>query len=95
MTNKTFGGHTLSELKTLRKNSADGARFYMALLDAAPDFFHLADEVEQLEAVLEKLVTTLEAVAGNMEAKGESGAALDSLRNSLSDPVLKKILSSG
>ncbi len=95
MTDRTFGGHTLSELKTLRKNSADGARFYMALLDAAPDFFHLANEVEQFEAVIEKLVTTLEAAAGEMEAKGEGGAALDSLRDSLSDPAIKKALSSG
>lgn len=95
MTKRTFGQLTLNELKELRKNPADGAKFYMALLNASPDFFRLADEVEQLEAVIEKLVTTLETVAGEMEAKGESGAALDSLRDSLSDPVLKKILSSG
>ncbi len=94
MKDRTFGGHSLSELKALRKNPADGAKFYMALLDASPDFFLLADEAEQLEAVIEKLVTTLEAVAGEMEARGESGATLDSLRDSLSDPVLKKILSS-
>ncbi len=95
MTKRIFGGHTLSELKTLRRNSADGAKFYMALLDASPDFFRLADEVEQLEAAIEKLVTTLEAVAGDMEAGGEAGDSLATLRDSLSDPVLKKILSSG
>ena len=95
MTDRTFGGLTLSELKELRRNPADGAKFYMALLDAAPDFFRLADEVEQLEAVFEKLVTALKAVAGEIGVKGEGGAILDSLRDSLSDPVLKKILSSG
>jgi hypothetical protein len=95
MTDRTFGGLTLFELKELRRNSADGAKFYMALLDASPDFFLLADEVEQLEAVIEKLVSTLEAAAGEMEEKGQGGAILDSLRDSLSDPVLKKILSSG
>jgi len=95
MTKRTFGGLTLSELKALRRNSTDGAKFYMALLDALPDFFRLADEVEQLEAVIEKLVTALEAVAGEMEARGEGGATLDSLRDSLSDPAIKNILSSG
>lgn len=95
MTKRTFGGLTLSELTALRRNSADGAKFYMALLDASPDLFRLAEDVEQLEAVIEKLVSTLEAAAGEMEANGESGATLDSLRDSLSDPVLKKILSSG
>lgn len=95
MTDRTFGGLTLSELKALRRNAADGAKFYMALLDASPDFFRLGDEVEQFEAVIEKLVSALEAVAGEMETKGEGGATLDSLRDSLSDPAIKKILSSG
>jgi len=94
MAERKFGGHTLSELRALRKNPADGAKFYMALLDASSDLFNLADEVGQLEAVIEKLVSSLEAVAGELKAKGEGGDALDALKNSLSDPALKKILSS-
>ena len=73
MTDRTFGGLTLSELKELRRNSADGAKFYMALLDASPDFFLLADEVEQLEAVIEKLVSHWKPLPGKLKRKAKAG----------------------
>ena len=91
MTERIFGNHALSELKELRRNPADGAKFYMALLGASFDFFSLADEVEQLEAVIEKLVSTLEAAA---EIKGLDGEVLEALRETLSDPAIKKIIAS-
>ncbi len=95
MRERTFGGHTLDELKSLRKSSADGAIFYMALLDAAPDLFMLAEEVETLEAVVEKLVSTLEKAAAEVSAQDKDAEALRNLRETLSDPAIREIIASG
>ena len=94
MPEKTFGGHTLDELTELRSNPADGAKFYMALLEAAPELFERAEEADVLEAIIEKLVSKLDAVASEAAARGEDGEALQSLLESLSDPRLKKIAGS-
>ncbi len=94
MTEKTFGGHTLDDLIELRSNPADGAKFYMALLEAAPDLFARAEEADVLEAFIEKLVSKLDAVVSEAAARGEEGDALQSLLESLSDPALKKIVGS-
>ena len=93
MAQRTFGGHTLGEIKQLRRDSTDGARFYLALLDAAPDFFALADEVQALEGFIEKMVSTLESVAGEMERR-ENADALKPLQDLLQDPAIKKIVGS-
>ncbi len=94
MTERTFGGHTLDELRSLRKNSADGAKFYMALLDASSDMFKLAYEVEALEAIIEGLVSTLETAAGEVSDRGKGAEALRTIRKSLSDPAIRKIIAS-
>ena len=94
MTEKTFGGRTLDELIELRVNPPDGANFYMALLEAAPDLFARAGEADVLEAFIEKLVGKLDAVVSEAAARGEDGDALQSLLESLSDPALKKIVGS-
>ena len=94
MTARKFGGHTVSELKRFRQNPADGARFYMALLESAPDFFNLAGEAEELEAVIEKLVSALEKAADEVSAQGGNDAAVRLLRDALSDPQVKKVIGS-
>ena len=94
MTEKTFGSHTLNELIQLRSNAADGAKFYLALLEAAPDLFARAEEADVLEAIIEKLVSKLDAVASEAAARGEEGDALQALVESLSDPAVKKIAGS-
>ncbi len=94
MTEKTFGGHTLDELKSLRTSCADGAKFYMALLNASPDLFKLADEVEALEAIIERLVSTLETAADEVSGRGKGAEALRTIRKSLSDPAIRKIIAS-
>lgn len=91
MATRKFGGHTVSELKKLRQNSADGAKFYLALLESAPDFFNLAGEAKELEAVIEKLVSTLEKAADEVSAQGGNDAAVALLRDALSDPQVKKV----
>lgn len=91
---RTFGGYTVSELQKLRQSSADGAKFYMALLKAAPDFFNLAEETEELEAVIEKLASTLEKAADEVSAQGGNDAAVALLRDALSDPQVKKVIGS-
>ncbi|MAF96585.1 MAG: hypothetical protein CMM60_12630 [Rhodospirillaceae bacterium] len=94
MATRTFGGHTVSELKEFRQNAADGAKFYMALREAAYDFFNLAGEAEELEAVIEKLVSALEKAAGDVSAQGGNDDAVQLLRNALSDPQVKKAIGS-
>lgn len=84
----------MDELISLRKNSADGAKFYLALLDASPDLFKLADEVEALEAIIEKLVSTLETAADEVSDRGKGAEALRTIRKSLSDPAIRKIIAS-
>lgn len=91
MTARTFGGHTVSELKKLRQNPTDGAKFYMALRESASDFFNLAGEAEELESVIEKLASTLEKAADDVSAQGGNDAAVALLRNALSDPQVKKV----
>ena len=87
MTARTFGGYTASELKKLRRSSADGAKFYMALREFSTDFFNLFEEAEELEAVIEKLVSTLEKAANEVLAQGRNAAATAALlRDALSDP---------
>ena len=90
MTARTFGGYTVSELKKLRRSSADGAKFYMALREFATDFFNLVEEAEELEAVIEKLVSTLEKAADEVLAQGGNAAAA-LLCDALSDPQVKKV----
>ena len=91
MTEKTFGGHTLDELIDLRNSPPDGAKFYLALLEAAPDLFARAEEADVLEAIIEKMVAKLDAVASEAAARGDDGEALQSLVESLFDLGLKKI----
>ena len=93
MTARTFGGYTVSELKKLRRSSADGAKFYMALREFATDFFNLVEEAEEFEAVIEKLVSTLEKAADEVSAQGGNDAAA-LLRDALSDPQVKKVTGS-
>ena len=93
MTARTFGGYTVSELKKLRGSSADGAKFYMALREFATDFFNLVEEAEELEAVIEKLVSTLEKAADEVLAQGGNAAAA-LLCDALSDPQVKKVTGS-
>jgi len=91
MAKRTFGGYTVSELKKLRQNPTDGAKFYLALLESAPDFFNLAGEAKELEAVIEKLVSILEKAADEVSAQGGNDAAVALLRDALSDPALRKV----
>ena len=91
MTARTFGGYTVSELKKLRRSSDDGAKFYMALREFSADFFNLVEEAEELEAVIEKLVSTLEKAADEVSAQGGNDAAAALLRDALSDPQVKKV----
>lgn len=91
MTARKFGGYTVKELKRLRKNAADGGKFYLALLESVHDFFNLAEEAEELEAVIEKLVSALEKAADEVSAQGGNDAAVALLRDALSDPKVKKI----
>ena len=94
MTEKKFGSHTVDDLIELRSNPADGAKFYLALLEAAPDLFDRAEEADVLEDIIEKLVSKLDAVASEAAARGDDGEALQSLLESLSDPRLRKIAGS-
>ena len=94
MTARTFSGYTVSELKKLRRSFADGVKFYMALREFATDFFNLVEEAEELEAVIEKLVSTLEKAADEVSAQGVNDAADALLRDAMSDPQVKKVTSS-
>lgn len=94
MTEKKFGGHTVDELIELRSNPADGAKFYLALLEAAPELFARADEADVLEAFIEKMVSKLDAAASEAAARGEEGDAMQALVESLSDPAVEKIVGS-
>jgi hypothetical protein len=60
MTERTFGGHTLVDLKKLRRHPADGANFYLAFLEAAPEMFQLAEEFETLESFVLSMVKKIE-----------------------------------
>jgi hypothetical protein len=65
----------------------------MALREFATDFFNLVEEAEELEAVIEKLVSTLEKAADEVLAQGGNAAAA-LLRDALSDPQVKKVTGS-
>ena len=90
MTARTFSGYMVSELKKLRRSFAGGAKFYMALREFATDFFNLVEEAEELEAMIEKLVSTLEKAADKVLAQGGNAAAA-LLRDALSYPQVKKV----
>ena len=81
MTDRTFGGLTLSELKELRRNSADGAKFYMALLDAAlrhglgvmvglawPQHIPFLDDRKLTRNIIRDAVTTVREIAAHPAA---------------------------
>ena len=53
--------------------------------------FNLVEEAEELEAVIEKLVSTLEKPADEVSAQGGNDAAA-LLRDALSDPQVKKVI---
>ncbi len=87
----------MAELRGLRRHPADGAKFYLALLDAAPDLFLLANEVEDLTAMIRNLVSVLEAVAAEVterEGGGKPDGALRILADSISDPDVRKVVGS-
>ena len=63
----------------------------MALREFATDFFNLVEEAEEFEAVIEKLVSTLEKAADEVLAQGGNAAAA-LLRDALSDPQVKKVI---
>ena len=65
----------------------------MALREFATDFFNLVEEAEELEAVFEKLVSTLEKAADEVLAQGGNAAAA-LLCDALSDPQVKKVTGS-
>ena len=94
MTARTFSGYTVSELKKLRRSFANGAKFYMALREFATNFFNLVEEAEEFEAVIEKLVLTLEKAADEVSAQGGNDADAALLHDALSDPQVKKVTSS-
>ena len=84
----------MDELVELRINPADGAKNYLVLLEATPDFFAHAEEGDVLEAFIKKLASKLTAAASDAAARGEDGDALQALVESLSNPVVKKIVGS-
>ena len=91
MTERAFGGRTLAELKELRRNPADGAVFYTALLAAAPDLFQLADDYETLEAFVQDLVENFEKAADPSIAEDQRAVAMDDIKDTLGDPKTRKI----
>jgi len=97
MAERTYGGHTLKKLRSLRKNPPDGAEFYMALREAARDLFAAAEDLEHLKVFINELVLTVERAA-DAAAKpnpgGGSDETLQVLQDTLSDPGLRKIINS-
>lgn len=79
MTERTFGGRTLAELKKLRKHPPDGANFYLALLDAAPVLFQLAEDYETLETFVQTLVEKIEKTADPSTGDNQRAVALEAL----------------
>ncbi|MBC8339646.1 MAG: hypothetical protein ISR51_05410 [Rhodospirillales bacterium] len=94
MSERTFGGHSLAEIKKLRNNPADGANFYMALRDAAPDLFQLAEDFEMLEMFVQTLVDKIEAAANGEAADTPREDILQGLKETLDDPEIRKIIAS-
>ena len=94
MTRRNFGGRPLVELKNLRKNAADGGVFYVALLEAAPDLFQLAEEFAILEKYVRSIVLQLERVANPSTGNDQRQKALQSLEASLDNPAIRKIIAS-
>jgi hypothetical protein len=91
MAERTFGGRPLTELKKLRKSSVDGGIFYLALLEAAPELFQLADDFETLLAFVQSHVEKIEDAAGTSAVNGPHQEALMALKESLNDPAILKI----
>ncbi len=95
MGKRVFGGHTLAHLSDLRRNPTDGGAYYLALQEAAPDLFSLADEHEKLALCVQKLVTAVEAVIednnGGATPPGQK-PALNELSGILGLPPLKKFI---
>ena len=89
-TKRTFGGQTLDDLKALRKNSTDGANFYMALLDASPDLFKCAEESGVLLVLIKKLVSALEKAASEVAAQDQNPRCFGFSRNRWPIPPFKK-----
>ena len=50
--------------------------------------------VAELEAVIEKLASTLEKATDEVSAQGGNAAAVALLRDALSDPQVKKVIGS-
>ena len=94
MTERTFGGRSLAELKKLRKNPTDGGIFYLALLDAMPELFQLADDLESLDMFLQSVVEKIEKAANTSTANDQRQEALEALKESLDDPAIRNIFAS-
>jgi len=94
MTRRKFGGRPLAELKKLRKNPADGGVFYVALLDAAPDLFQLAEDFSILEKYVRSIVLQIEKAANPSTGNDQRQKALQSLEASLDNPAIRKIIAS-
>ena len=85
-----FGGETFAELEPRHPGvSKVGGSFDDV------DIFQLFEEAEELETVIEKLVSTLEKAANEVLAQGRNAAATAALlRDALSDPHVKKVTGS-
>ena len=95
MAKRTFGGRSVADLKKLRRNPADGGVFYLALLDAAPDLFQLPEDFETLEIFVQSLVEKIEAAADASATNEQRTEALQTLKESLDDAEIRKIIASG
>jgi len=94
MNDRTFGGLTLAEIRKLSKNPADGASFYMALRDAAPDLFQLAEDFETLEMFVQSLVKKIETAADGSAAGALQEDILQGLKETLDAPEFRKVIAS-
>jgi hypothetical protein len=94
MTERTFGGHTLVDLKKFRRHPADGANFYLAFLEAAPEMFQLAEEFETLESFVFSLVEKIDKAADPSTGDDQRVKILDDLKQTLDDSGIRKIIAS-
>ena len=85
-----FSGETVAELEPRHPDvSKVGGSFDDV------EVFQLFEEAEELETLIEKLVSTLEKAANEVLAQGRNAAATAALlRDSLSDPQVKKVTGS-
>ena len=88
MTRLKFRGRPLAELKKLRKNPVDGGVFYVALLDAAPDLFQLAEDFAILEKYVRSIVLQIEKATNPSTGNDQRQKALQSLEASLDAPAI-------